>query len=773
LFTDDSNIVVSVVDKYSNTNGRILTVPNGAAKMFVNFSSSSEFVLRTVSLKEDILEYNKELEETVNGVDYSASDAINLSIWKGNVGEVITYSSSTYNNNRIKEPIVVSEGDFYYIVSSILGDGKKILFTDNSGLIISVYTSTTNTNGVIVKVPKAATRMYVNYYAASPFVLKECSYNQKFGIINKEFENVDFQISGDFSNARYEQSSVWSVPAIGEKITIGTTSYSNNRRIISPILTCPNEHFKLTSIVDGTNKRIVFTDKDDIVIGFVDGNNSLTTSIITVPDNCVKMYVNYSDKMRFSLYRYYENLEENTYISIFAPSQQLACNGSNGSDFNAESLPLSQLYSAFDSLIGTLPNPSGGLNYSPKYMNKNDITAMDASNQYELVSYILTKRDRYAFKAANRLYAWKSGNDEVLYSDSCSPRVGDVLYTDADRTVYANSVSSFNSTTKSIIVDGVTYTKYTEGDIDTDVCFTKAAISKSITIDSEVSFYDKNDTLVGNAVCQSASAFSLNGKTYNRCESLDYHTNSKGTIFLWANEHAPQSDPMEPAVILYRMAKDLCVGCRNNIFLSYLKDNYKIVIIPCGNPYGLQKFVEDGREGRLNANGVNINRNYATVGWETVSDEPKGFYGGDQNETQYIMNMCKYFNADLAIDIHCLGYTDKDRNNGIMYYENGRNLDADIKAYITETLMGYGYDLKRYKSKYDPNTSSTGYSWIIEEGIAGGLIEMNAGEYASSYNGNQHTPHVMEACYTTLLNMIRAWLNDVGNGINLSTLCIK
>lgn len=451
---------------------------------------------------------------------------------------------------------------------------------------------------------------------------------------------------------------------------------------------------------------------------------------------------------------------------LYAPSPQLPAGSEADADFDAENLTPEVLYSAYDNLIDELSAPMNSAFDSPKFGTLNSVQGDDASGTFKLRTYVFTKRNRFAWKHSDRLYAWKSSGNVVLYTDSCSPRIGDVLYSDYARTASGKTVSSYDASTQSLLAsDSVTYSRYSDGNISPDICWSTNFFYRGNTTPINVGLYGKDGVKIGDALYVDDSHVSLNNKIYERCASQDYHTDNKMTVFLWANEHGAQSDPLEPAIILYRLAKDLCYGCRNNDFISFLKNYCKVVILPCANPWGVNEWSEYKRQGRNNYNNVNINRNYDTPGWSEQSDSDKGTYAGDQNETQYIMNMCLDFEADIAVDIHCLGYVTQN-NQGQTHFE-GYIPSSVMNGYINTVLVGFGFSYTSYGESL-PETTAQGASFIRFNGISGGLIEMNAGKYSSSYNGKQHTPFIMEADYTLLLNTVRMWMYGVDPELDLS-----
>lgn len=450
-------------------------------------------------------------------------------------------------------------------------------------------------------------------------------------------------------------------------------------------------------------------------------------------------------------------------VPIYAPSPQLPANSSQDSDFNAETLTPSELNAAFAALLSSLPKP-GNYYDNPKFAGVCERVGRDASDTFDIYAYQLGRRNRYAWKAADGLYAWKNGST-IVYTNSISPRIGDTIYSSSAREDSSNTVTAYNSASQQITAsNSTTYTQSSSDNVAIDAYWT----TETQSIDSPrslVLFKRDNKPVGASATATDVTHLSYNGKSYQRCEELDYHTDQKMTIVLWGNEHGPQSDPAEPAILIYRMMKDLCGGCRNNAFLSFLKNYCKIVFIPCANPYGLQNHT------RNNANNVNVNRNYATPGWASQSDTDKGSYAGDQNETQFIMNTVAYFNADLAIDIHCLGYITLN-NVGKVHYE-GYIPYAEINDEVKGSMASFSLEYTNYADAR-PSTNAQGADWIYYIGKAGGLIEMNAGAYAADGgDGNQHTPFIMEADYTLLLQTMRMWMYGVDPTLDLSTISIK
>lgn len=516
----------------------------------------------------------------------------------------------------------------------------------------------------------------------------------------------------------------------------------------------------LASIV---TPMLIITDNDDNVLNIP---VSKIGGTMIAPKNASKLYFT-STVAAFTcrLYSIYDAIPKICEIPICAPSPQLPADGTSDADFNAETLTPTELYGAFDALMDGIPVPNGSNIANPKYMTKYSVVGRDSSNTFDIFAYVLGHRNRFGWKYADVLYAYKNGNT-IVYIDSVSPVVGATIYSDSSRTDSGKTISSYDSANQRFTAsDSAVYTKSVADNIPADVIYTKSAMNVT---PANLAAYDKDDNSLGTATAVNVTTLSLNGKNYVRCEDFDFDVDTQGTICIWANEHGPQSDPAEPAIVLYRMAKDLCGGCRNNQFLSYLKKNYKIVLIPCANPYGLQNHT------RNNYNNVNINRNYNTPGWASQSDTDKGSYAGSESETQFIMNVCSAIGAQIAIDTHCLGYISA-RNNGLTHYEGYVPLQyiADITFLerLVKTMKGYSFACTNYGNA-TPSTTARGSDWLYYNGIAGGLIEMNAGAYASSFDGKQHTSHILEADYTLLLSLLRMWMQQAHPDLSLDGLCI-
>lgn len=163
----------------------------------------------------------------------------------------------------------------------------------------------------------------------------------------------------------------------------------------------------------------------------------------------------------------------------------------------------------------------------------------------------------------------------------------------------------------------------------------------------------------------------------------------------------------------YYFFKDLLNNYKNNEFLNYVRNNIDFVIIPCANPYGVDNF------NYLNANGVNLNRNWAIKNWAKSSDTPGdsqygGESAGDQIEVQNISSVLRQnTDAVLVIDYHTNGngtVTNNKSLNWISYPipddEYFKHIIEVSKHHIKNITSYYETE---YLSKLDSSDDMCGY----------------------------------------------------------------
>lgn len=121
--------------------------------------------------------------------------------------------------------------------------------------------------------------------------------------------------------------------------------------------------------------------------------------------------------------------------------------------------------------------------------------------------------------------------------------------------------------------------------------------------------------------------------------------NKKRKLFIVGGTHGIE---VANCVNLYIFAKMLCEGVDENYFK--LRESFDIYILPCLNGYGIYHGT------RVNANGVDINRNYPSRNWAISGSLGSVDYSGDvagsEFETQLIMALTSNISPDIAIDHH-------------------------------------------------------------------------------------------------------------------------
>jgi hypothetical protein len=236
-----------------------------------------------------------------------------------------------------------------------------------------------------------------------------------------------------------------------------------------------------------------------------------------------------------------------------------------------------------------------------------------------------------------------------------------------------------------------------------------------------------------------------------------------------ANEHGGH-EVRDCFLIVVRLVKDLCErNCLDNPILNYIRENVNLTVIPCVNPYGWNMYMNTN--GYRNANGVNINRNYDTKGWDYCyqnqdvdGNDKLGAYAGSENETQYVMNTMSESKAKIAMSVHGLS-TDA---NSILTYYQGQNPNGSYSTEKTlqireDMLSRYGLGFSPYNPlECPPTTTSKSPSYITQIGAYGGLIEFNCNDSQISEGeaNRRYTSWTMEQQYTLLLKFLAMWISD-------------
>lgn len=443
----------------------------------------------------------------------------------------------------------------------------------------------------------------------------------------------------------------------------------------------------------------------------------------------------------------------------YAPVPQLPADGSEGSDLNWKTITTQDAYDYMDALC----------NKYTSYITKQTM-GRDASDAFDHNRYILSKAYWRAWQKENypKMYAWKNGST-VIYSVSVSPRVGDNMYsTSYIGTVY-NTVTSVNCAAGVLstrTVNGLVFTRHTDGDIKPTVIYTK--VPRYIRVVEDWRTYNASFNSLG-TVAEYGDNFILdsNGVKYFRYPFEDRKANKTKllSIFILSNEHGLHGDALIPSMVVMRMAKDLCKNTENP-FLKWMKENCMITMIPVGNPWGYGRYLVNNSSGYYNSNGININRNYDTPGWATSDTnygdvETFGEYPGCEIETQHIMNTMQLCKPQVGISMHGLEVPAQYRDlpdNGYFIYQ-GCGFDSSRMANIAETLYS-AYSLAASgETDQGQHCNNCGKSpaYIQYVGAVGGLTETICWEAGTS---NEYTSMAMEQAYTQLLLFLQTWCEE-------------
>lgn len=413
----------------------------------------------------------------------------------------------------------------------------------------------------------------------------------------------------------------------------------------------------------------------------------------------------------------------------------------------------------------------GGYNFATFF-----VTSTGASGQYDNAK-ILVNGEEVAFEicTADNITASQESTTiiegtpgtpgETVYSTSISPRIGDTLYTTPYIGTSKGAVTAVSATNRSRTVGTTEYIRYADGDIEPTVIYTEVEDSRN-----------------------SNASITQNSVKYNRYPLGDLGENGTKLkpIFIYANEHgndktytteniAPTAgggtEGKLPSLVASRFIRDLCSGANaSNAFYKYIKENCMMIIIPVANPWGYNYNVSvdtNAYGGYYNANHININRNYDTAGWDTLTSSQdlftRGEYVGSENETQYIMNTMVESGAVVAMSLHGFwsrqGYCLHQGQQPDWTDFNQEKL-AKVVAFIKDN---YGYTLDYYDNapcQNTPNVTSKSPSYITQSGCYGAIVEFTEDDVRTSAFERDMNGYVIENAYCQMLNLMAMWLSD-------------
>lgn len=445
--------------------------------------------------------------------------------------------------------------------------------------------------------------------------------------------------------------------------------------------------------------------------------------------------------------------------AAYPPSPQLPGDGSAEADFNTANVLTSEVYAYMDALWSRYRT----------YMVRQNL-GKDASGQYDYYRYVFSKAYWRAWvkEGYPKMYAWKNGST-VIYSESVSPRVGDVMYSAAYIGAAYNTVAAVNSETIGVAstrtVNGLEFVRYMDGDVEPTVVYT---VPLGFTNDYKGRTYTA-DFVASHRIVEFSHEYIVDsqGTRFDRYPFEDRKADKTRlfSVFILANEHGNHGDSMIPCVTVLRMLKDMC-GNTDNLFMKWLKENAIVTVIPLGNPYGSYN----------NYTGVNINRNYDTPGWAGSDDDPAGGtkedgdfgpYAGSEIETQYIMNTIQQCKAQAAMSCHGRGIPHNmlgEYNSAANY--QGCGFDPERMYKVEEALYSaynFGFapngqhlpaDVGEDESYLNAGKSP---SYIEYSGAVGGLIEIDDHEVGTL---DRFTPLAMEQAYAEVLLVLQNWCEE-------------
>ena len=222
-------------------------------------------------------------------------------------------------------------------------------------------------------------------------------------------------------------------------------------------------------------------------------------------------------------------------------------------------------------------------------------------------------------------------------------------------------------------------------------------------------------------------------KTYMYClsESKQYAGNGtycpKRKIFIVGATHGIE---IGGSVNAYILAKELCESTDANIMK--LRAAYDIYIIPCINGYGIY------HQTRVNADGIDINRNYPVPNWQKTYQQGHPQYSGETAgstfESQIVMSVTEILKPHIAIDHHNFwaGETNSDalytevacRDHARVCYQSLLDMAStflkELPAYYgtePQLFMDYDSNAAPYKVGGLWGTFGQTYRWFACNGV--------------------------------------------------------
>ena len=242
----------------------------------------------------------------------------------------------------------------------------------------------------------------------------------------------------------------------------------------------------------------------------------------------------------------------------------------------------------------------------------------------------------------------------------------------------------------------------------------------------------------------------------------DQQSNDKSPILLVSGTHGNRAgvgDYQTSIFALYYFMKDLTENWKGNKLLSQLRAQFRLVVIPVVNPWGVNN------KQRVNGRGVDLNRNY---GPNWVQTETGDYYSGtgafSEKESQYVKRIIdENPNALFFSDFHTRGGNVAESQMMMLLLTN--NTPPSTHRLAKQTLEMCSMS---FKSQFD----------YLNEDIWQGFIRREALAYSTSYAESKGIKSILVETFpgvssnsnltTNNLDVMKMSTEEIGNAVNFA-----
>ena len=175
---------------------------------------------------------------------------------------------------------------------------------------------------------------------------------------------------------------------------------------------------------------------------------------------------------------------------------------------------------------------------------------------------------------------------------------------------------------------------------------------------------------------------------------------------------------------IYLLMREICNNWKNNEALESMRFGMEFVVIPVGNPWGL----DNGN--RKNSNLVDLNRNFP-IGWMKLGTPSDTSYSGEsalsEAEVQHIYNVMTTEKPDMFFDCHSYGAWN---NNGQSVWQPVLSNKSRVAAMSTAQKV-----YAQYKKKYDWLVDLDALVYISDSTVTGGGLASKSAESVGAVGG--------------------------------------